>query len=391
MDGDLLADSDFRRQARRRTLMRNRAPIFAVSRQRWESFAFAAPSYLFLVFPILGIANEPSGSRLAPSVLLAIFAITYAATWLSADVSPRRNTPSTAALIAVLFAVQIGLWWLLGGELIFMLCYHLAVIILLTERHLLAASSAILITIIALQAAHSWQDSPVAVVAACVVVCGNAAWMSVVRHSIDKDLRARIALSERYSAAAQRQRLTLAADLHDVLGQQLTAMSVKAELLSKLLPPNTPVTARQQADDLAALARQALTDVRAVVAGTRRPQLEAEISEAASLLQAAGIHLQVRWLDEAEELSGLIAEVGPYLVREGAANIVHHAAGATSAELTIAAHSITLVDNGCATAPPARSGAGLAGLRERIGELGALNATPHPAGGWQLELLEAGR
>lgn len=370
--------------------MRNQAPIFGVSRQRWESFAFAAPSYLFFIFPVLGIANEPAASRLWPSLLLATFALTYAATWLSADVSPRRNTPSTAALIAVLFALQIGLWWLLGGELIFMLCYHLAVIILLTERHLLAGSSAALATIIALQAAHSWQDSPVAVVAACVVVCGNAAWMTVVRHSIDKDLRARIALSERYSAAAQRKRLTLAADLHDVLGQQLTAMSVKAELLSKLLPKDTPASAREQADDLAVLARQALTDVRAVVAGTRRPQLEAEISEAASLLQAAGIDLQVRWLDDAEELSGLIAEVGPYLVREGAANIVHHAAGATRATLTIGAHHITLQDNGHATTLPTRSGAGLAGLRERIGELGTLRGAAHPTGGWLLELQEAG-
>ncbi|MDO5727632.1 MAG: histidine kinase, partial [Bowdeniella nasicola] len=200
-----------------------------------------------------------------------------------------------------------------------------------------------------------------------------------------------IALTQRYSAAAQRQRLTLAADLHDVLGQQLTAMSVKAELLSKLLPADTPVAARQQADDLANLARQALTDVRAVVAGTRRAQLEVEIKEAANLLEAAGIQLHVTWQDRVDELSGLIAEVGPYLVREGAANIVHHATSATRAALTIGAHHITLRDNGHGEHPPDRSGAGLAGLRERIGELGKLTGAVHPDGGWQLQLREAGQ
>ena len=69
--------------------------------------------------------------------------------------------------------------------------------------------------------------------------------------------------------AVQNERTRFARDLHDILGHSLTVLTVKAELAGRLVPMD-PQRAEHEIGEVEALARQALADVRAAVAGTAR-------------------------------------------------------------------------------------------------------------------------
>jgi two-component system sensor histidine kinase DesK len=117
------------------------------------------------------------------------------------------------------------------------------------------------------------------------------------------------------------ERLRFARDLHDLLGHSLTVMAVKADLAGKLMV-RAPDRARTEIADLERLDREALTDVRATVAGYRATSLATEISHARRSLEAAGI---------AADLPLAVDDVPPprrellgWVVREGTTNVVRH-------------------------------------------------------------------
>ena len=88
--------------------------------------------------------------------------------------------------------------------------------------------------------------------------------------------------------AAERERLRIARDLHDLLGHSLTAVTVKAQLAGRLVGRDDA----RAADEMHAverLSRQALADVRAAVAGYREVSLAVELATARKVLGAAGI------------------------------------------------------------------------------------------------------
>jgi two-component system sensor histidine kinase DesK len=143
---------------------------------------------------------------------------------------------------------------------------------------------------------------------------------------------ARIAVAE--------ERLRIARDLHDLLGHSLSLITLKAELARRVL--NTDADrASQEIAELEGVARQSLSDVREAVAGYRQPDLAAELAAARQLLTAAGITARIA----ADAPAGLPPDVDSVLawtVREGVTNLVRHA-GATTATITVASGSRSAV------------------------------------------------
>ncbi len=76
--------------------------------------------------------------------------------------------------------------------------------------------------------------------------------------------------------AVQEERNRFARDLHDILGHSLTVITVKAELAGRLIEAN-PERAAAEVADVEQLARAALADVRAAVAGYRELSLAGEL------------------------------------------------------------------------------------------------------------------
>jgi two-component system sensor histidine kinase DesK len=155
---------------------------------------------------------------------------------------------------------------------------------------------------------------------------------------------ARIAVSE--------ERLRIARDMHDLLGHSLSLITLKAELARRMIPTDPDRAGREMAE-LETVARQSLSDVREAVAGYRQPDLAAELAAARQLLTAAGVACTISAPDEIclpSEVDAVLA----WTVREGVTNVVRHAA-ASSAVITITADGSAAVaeiaDNGPGRSP----------------------------------------
>jgi two-component system sensor histidine kinase DesK len=216
------------------------------------------------------------------------------------------------------------------------------------------------------------------------------AYTATKRNETVAELRQTRAELARVAVAGER--LRIARDLHDLLGQSLSLITLKAELSRRMLDTDAPGAAREMAE-LEAVARQSLRDVREAVAGYRQPDLAAELGAARQLLTAAGLSCRIS-TPAGLSLPADVDTVLAWTVREGITNVVRHAR-ASSASVTVITGTAAdgtkrvvaeITDNG--TGPLAGpAGSGLAGLSERVRQLGGnLMAGPAPGGGFRLQV-----
>jgi two-component system, NarL family, sensor histidine kinase DesK len=201
----------------------------------------------------------------------------------------------------------------------------------------------------------------------------------------------RTARQELARLAVTEERLRFARDLHDLLGQSLSTITLKNELARSLVRTQ-PERAVQELGDAIGLARAALRDVREAVTGYRQPTLATELRNAQELLRAAGIECRVEQTlpPGAVRLPLNVETVFAWAVREGVTNVVRYS-GARTCTIELRQESeaavLTVTDDGRGIAPTpssdstaGRSGTGLRGLAERAshvqGEVGAGPSTP---------------
>ncbi|NUT45765.1 MAG: hypothetical protein HOV94_00395, partial [Saccharothrix sp.] len=177
------------------------------------------------------------------------------------------------------------------------------------------------------------------------------------------------AREELASLAVARERLRLSKDLHDVLGQNLAAVSLQGELALRLLRKD-PVAARGGVEELTALARTTLHGIRAVAYDEYRVSLSGEVEGAVALLAAAGIDVTVDVEDT--DVPEADQEVFAWAVREGTTNVLRHS-DARRCSITLRGHRLVIRNDG---ARPSASddGTGLAGLATRAA---ARNGSAH--------------
>ncbi|PUA79868.1 sensor histidine kinase [Nocardioides currus] len=176
--------------------------------------------------------------------------------------------------------------------------------------------------------------------------------------------RAEVARSE-LALVAERDRV--ARDVHDVLGHSLTALSIKAELASRLIEVD-PDRAKAELVSIQETARQALAEVRATVGGLRAANLEAELAAAPLVLADAGVETHV---------TGTLADTDPrhrallaWVLRESVTNVVRHAR-ASSVDVHLLPTGLVVADDGAGfTATGGHEGNGLRGMRERVAAAG---------------------
>lgn len=193
----------------------------------------------------------------------------------------------------------------------------------------------------------------------------------------------RMARAEMARLAVSEERLRIARDLHDVLGQRLAAVALLSDLAGRLADTD-PERARQQSAEAGRLAREALEEVRATVSGFRDTSLTGELSTAQALLAAAGIGC-VLSAPEAAEVPAALADVAGWVVREGVTNVVRHSRAGTVRIVVRSADPVVVevADDGRGTAT-ARYGNGLTGLRERVTALGGVVCTERVDGWYRL-------
>ncbi len=190
-----------------------------------------------------------------------------------------------------------------------------------------------------------------------------------------QQLNARLAIEE--------ERNRFARDLHDILGHSLTVITVKAELAGRLMDVDVE-RARAEVAELERLSRDALVDVRRAVQGYREITLPGELARAREALRTAGIEAQLP--SSTDEVESDLRDVFAWAVREGVTNVVRHS-HARCCTVTLAARTMTVMDDGEGPSGDGGTGHGLAGLRERAAKARATVVTrsvePH---GFALEV-----
>ncbi len=197
-------------------------------------------------------------------------------------------------------------------------------------------------------------------------------------------LRARASETEENARlAVDDERLRIARDLHDLLGQSFTVIKVKAELAHRLLDVDIE-RARAEIADVERISREAVDDVHGAIAGYREISLAGELVRARAALAAAEIEA-----DLPSSIDGVppeLCELFAWTVREGITNVLRHS-GASRCEIRLTASSAEVRDDGPEANSPLGHGYGLDGLRERAADLGATVATSQLAPGFLLSLV----
>ncbi len=192
--------------------------------------------------------------------------------------------------------------------------------------------------------------------------------------------------------AAADERLRIARDLHDLLGQKLSFIALKSELARHLVA-SAPDRAEAEIAEVESTVRSTLQEVREAVSGYRKPDLSRELRAAAEILSAAGIRIEDRCSARlVRSLSAAANEAMAWAVREGVTNVIRHSRASTCIiELSEKDGLVTMAiaDDGggdvAAAAGLPGKGNGLRGLRERFSALGGeCSAQGRTQGGFAL-------
>ncbi len=218
----------------------------------------------------------------------------------------------------------------------------------------------------------------------------------LITRSITTSRDLRLAREEIARLAVTAERLRIARDLHDLLGHNLSLITLKSELAGRLISIS-PERAASEISDVEQVARTTLQEVREAVGNYRQPTLANELHAAQDILQAAGI---VYICEEDQGIQGTlppaIEAVLSWAVREGVTNIIRHSrAHRCTVRITrdISNAHVEVIDDGVKTstlssAPvPVISSTsnGLRGLMERIAALGGqCEAQAQASGGFRL-------
>jgi two-component system sensor histidine kinase DesK len=172
---------------------------------------------------------------------------------------------------------------------------------------------------------------------------------------------------EHLAKVAERERI--ARDLHDVLGHTLSVITLKSELAGKLMERD-PQRAAKEIGEVEQISRQALSEVRDAIRGYRSQGLAAELAQAKSTLETAGLTVQC---DAATTLTlpAVQESVLSLAVREAVTNVVRHAQARTCRlrlEQQNGSCRLQIQDDGRGGFDA--EGNGLRGMRERVEMLG---------------------
>lgn len=350
---------------------------------------FLTCSYLVFVVVIAvgeAVGSDPVAARAAVVGALALFVAAYTAFWWSTMAGGGWDCDfswSRTGLAAVVCAVSVGLALVRFEAFGYLFIYCTVVLAgLLPLRTswiaMLAVGTATLLMIfVSHSALIDWFWLPItATLSGLGVTFGRRMNQYTVDLRVAREEIARLAVSE--------ERLRFARDLHDLLGQSLSVVVLKAELAGRLAAAS-PERAAEEMADVERVAREALREVRDAVAGYRQPSLDQELESARGALGSAGV--LARFEPVAGPMPAGLDATLAWALREGVTNIVRHSRARHAEAVLARDHSevrLELLDDGvgCEGCEP---GNGLKGLRERVEARGGrLHWGPRQEGGFRL-------
>jgi signal transduction histidine kinase len=257
-------------------------------------------------------------------------------------------------------------------------------------------------------------------VAAAVVLTGHrlgpvdfVAYMSLVLGALlaGDTLRARQALQRALAeeavrageAAAQHrfdaERLSLAHELHDVVGHTLVAINVQAAAAARRARKGGAAGGTAALDEIASVSAEALAELRATLKALRPArdgpaplhpvQDLAGLSSLIAGVEEAGLAVNLEMAGSPAGLPPAVGHAGYRIIQEGLTNVLRHSTARQALVRVEAGHRSVLIevlDEGKPhPAAGQAAGHGLAGMRERAAALGgSCEAGPAGGTGWRV-------
>lgn len=165
------------------------------------------------------------------------------------------------------------------------------------------------------------------------------------------------------------ERMRIARDLHDTMGHTLSLITLKSELVTKLIAKN-PERAIQEAREIERTSRAALREVRQLVSDMRAISIAEALADASEMLRSADIELQLSTQQETcNDVPDLTQNMVSLCLLEAVTNIVKHSK-ATWSLIWLKRETdgiyITIQDNGTGISMDQQQGNGLKGMSERL-------------------------
>jgi signal transduction histidine kinase len=199
------------------------------------------------------------------------------------------------------------------------------------------------------------------------------------------------------------ERLRMARDLHDVIGHDISLISVQAGVGLDLWD-SQPEQARAALAAIRTVAHDALGELRAMLAALREADEDAPLApapglsrlpELITLTRAAGLSVRNEVAGEPGPLPAAVDVAAYRIIQDSLTNVARHA-GQASATVRLSYEpgglGIEVSDDGGPAGPGAApsprtgsgiAGSGIAGMRERAAAVGGrLDAGPRPEGGF---------
>ena len=365
------------------------APQHPSTREKLRMRAGIVLGLLFLAGPLSDLWDESlaTATRIALTLGVALFVAIYLTVLPPARWLARRGPAAVVGALALLPAIAVVLLAAGGPPSFSALFVYVTAAsgILLPARIAAVVVATAAVGVGILGAARGDSDAAIAATVLTVVSIGAlmAAFGRVVR--VNRELRK--TREDLATLAVAEERLRIARDLHDLLGHSLSVIALKSELAARLLERD-PGRAAAELDEIQAVSREALAEVRDAVQGYRGLALAESLARARTALTAAGIDCSLAHADVS--LPADRDAVLAWAVREGTTNVIRHS-HARHCEIRIhsdrARAALEIDDDGRAGAAVDQDGSGLQGLRERAQRVrGTLEAGARPEGGFRLRV-----
>ncbi|MFD3446744.1 sensor histidine kinase [Microbacteriaceae bacterium 4G12] len=163
------------------------------------------------------------------------------------------------------------------------------------------------------------------------------------------------------------ERQRIARDLHDTLGHTLSLITLKSQLVEKLIEKN-PERACLEAKEITQTSRNALKQLRELISDMRMITVEEELEQVKVILQAANISLEVQQETSTNVLSPLEQNILGMCLREAVTNVVKHSKATTCMVTLLETQGklmLQVKDNGVGLQTN-HNGNGILGMRERL-------------------------
>ncbi|WP_418969687.1 sensor histidine kinase [Alloscardovia omnicolens] len=343
---------------------------------------FSSVWVFFLVFPLYFAFTFPRDniwqqSALVADLLLIIPVFLYGSIRLN-KLNPRHRTSLVQAVIvlALLLLLTVGAV-VFGEDWGYLSCFNFFLGCSLYILPFTVSACTSVLSIIAfyvISSAVGWNFASQYIVV--MVIWPTIALLA--RYS-DENAERAARVKDRISRMDERERA--ASDIHDLLGQTLTTISLKAQILAATADD---ATVRAEATQIQEIAVDGIEQMHRALSQMRRLDIDEEIRQAQSVCKATGIKCVV--IGSSQDIAASDRPVCAAVIHEGITNVLRHA-HAHQVHITINAHELLIDDDGVGL-PDSIHGTGLDSVRKRLEMIGAhLYTEKSSLGGVRLRVI----